>query len=89
MGRPGVSGPGAVGVGGPQGPISRGGKAGARVRLFFVPHYKGARCEAGAFDLMTVGRVRAEKAANKYYPLDTRDGADLFDILPGPSSVSI
>ena len=30
MGRPGVSGPGAVGVGGPQGPISRGGKAGAR-----------------------------------------------------------
>ena len=48
MGRPGVSGPGAVGVGGPQGPISRGGKAGARVRLFFVPHYKGARYGAGA-----------------------------------------
>ena len=36
------------------------------------------------FDLMAVGRVRAEKAANKYYPLDSRNGADLWDILSGP-----
>ena len=30
------------------------------------------------------GLARAERAENEYYPLDTKDGSDLFDILSGP-----
>ena len=33
-------------------------------------------------------RARAERAANEYYPLDSRDGSDLFDILSGPHIAS-
>ena len=30
------------------------------------------------------GLPRAERAANEYYPLDSADGSDLFEILSGP-----